>query len=195
MLPLVTRCSQLLASSLSPSTALHLGVLGEEHQADHLLGASARYIAGNLSSLGSEEESDWMEEVQHSPRLTQGILEALRLGHQRRLEVLLCEGTRRSTYGLVGQEGYTRAHMEFTIKWAGLEEEAKPLFLVAFGLYKITDIGRRKRVTVEVLKHEGMGSASVFGRLPVDLVGTGDFDNAVQEVVLEQPVALQPGTR
>ena len=204
MLPLVIMCSELLASSLSPSTALHLAVLGEEHQADHLLGASARYIAGNLMgclSLGSEEESEWMEKVQHSPRLTQGIQEALKLGPQRRLQVLLSEVARCGFYSIprfnnLGHVVATSANIEFTIKWVGVEEEDMPLFLVAFGLYKIKKGGQSNRVTVEVFKHDEMSSGSLllFGRLPVELV-TGNFDNAVQEVVLKHPVALEPATR
>jgi hypothetical protein len=40
--PLVARVSSLLAATLSPATALQLGILGEAHQAEPLLRASAR---------------------------------------------------------------------------------------------------------------------------------------------------------
>ena len=194
VLPLVTRCGQLLASSLSPRTALRLGVLGEEYLADHLLEASARYFANNLrgclSSMGWEEESDWMEEVQHCPRLTQGILEALKLGQESRLNVLLRDrrSRRYSEHRAGGQGDVHSAHIEFTIKWAGLEEEARPLFLVAFGLYRVLGFLGGAR-TVEVFKQEGMESLS--GKLPVQMEGNWSR----QEQVLEQPVALQPATR
>ena len=42
VLPLVSLCSSLLAGSLDSGTALKLGVLGEMHQAEELLAASAR---------------------------------------------------------------------------------------------------------------------------------------------------------
>ena len=111
VLPLVSLCSSLLAGSLSSGTALKLGVLGETHQAGELLAASARYIqiypgisryiqvyqgtfvryiAGNLSSLGGDEAGDWMEAARGSPRLTAGIVEALRLGQRSSLAADLC---------------------------------------------------------------------------------------------------------
>jgi hypothetical protein len=43
--PLVARVSSLLAATLSPATALRLGILGEAHEAEPLLGASARSVS------------------------------------------------------------------------------------------------------------------------------------------------------
>ena len=44
VLPLVERVGSLLAARLTPATALHLGALGEVHQADALLNSAARCL-------------------------------------------------------------------------------------------------------------------------------------------------------
>lgn len=44
VLPLVERVGSLLAARLTPATALHLGALGEAHQADALLNSAARCL-------------------------------------------------------------------------------------------------------------------------------------------------------
>ena len=91
--------------------------------------------------------------------------------------------------------GQTRAHIVFSVQWVGEEGEAKPLFLVGLGLYTIPERGGKKRVTVKVTRVEGLGDGPVLACLPVDLLGAGSLKEAVQEVHLARPLALQPGSR
>ena len=205
VLPLVERVGSLLAARLTPTTALHLGALGEAHQADALLTSAARCLlptttlarclAGDLGGLGMDAGGEWVEQGRHSPRLVMAVVEALRQGHCRRLEAHLCPAAaRRSTYGVGEVVGATKAHVDVTVSWVG--EEGKPLFLTAVGLFTVPGVGVRKIVRLEVVRMVGLEEVVEVASMTVHLLGGHSSKvAAVQEVTLPKHVVLQPGAR
>ena len=94
----------------------------------------------------------------------------------------LAQGTRRNMYGLVEEEEEepTRAELEFSVKWVGVEEmESKPVFLTSVSLYTIPGEDECKLVNLSVSQaYHGsglrLGEGAVLARLPVRLVGVGE---------------------
>ena len=98
-------------------------------------------------------------------------------------------------YGLQGEEEEpTTAALEFSLRWAG-EVEGKPVFLAALGLYTVPEPGRIKMVEVRVSQVQGLGEGAALAKLSVRLCGAAEQAQAVQEVPLRTPLALQPGQR